>query len=394
VASIGCLGAAVALGLLSTRTRGSVVIIGTYAVLLGYCIIPLLILSRLVRTGVDVEIVTVPLVITNPLIGCVAALEGGPRGLPGFHPILHPVINLAGMGLLVASAAVLFAWCLRREADLRPVARRARPRRTRPIPGNPVHWYETRIRLPGRGRRWRLIGSLGFLALVVLTFLLAYDIDEPEWVPVGTFLIAMEVQALILVTASVRGAWTGGDPRSEMPLLTTPISTGGVALQKIRSVLTRSIYGLVGLAAILALATSHRDFPTFSGDRGPVEWSLCLALVMASSVLMVIGMATLGALLARATASSTRGTVGALSIFIGQAIAVPFLLYLLRWESELAVTVMMALDPLILTPIVLLRGLDDIGAYSLAALVLEAFLVSGLLLWTLARWGDLSRRKA
>jgi hypothetical protein len=54
----------------------------------------------------------------------------------------------------------------------------------------------------------------------------------------------------------------------------------------------------------------------------------------------------------------------------------------------------MALDPIAMTVIILVGGLDHTIAQGALALVLEMAVVAALLLWTAARWGDLSRRRA
>ena len=389
----GLMATAFALMLLSFKSKGPLLIVRVYFLLILYVLILPLVTSMLSMaspmspTSARGWAEYAPWMVWNPLLGCFSHLSG--LGGAGGISLMGPLASIATGIALTGIGVVLLALRLGREPGMGPPARRRRVAKSGPGPGSlPVYWYESRIRPRGQRRSRVMTAIIAILITSLIALAFAFNLDL-AWNVLGT-IIGFGLLVLVIIGAMVRGAWAGGDPRSEIPLFVSDLPEPRVALEKAGAILRTSLIGvfLTGVAFIVAV----------SADRWHDDSSMIdVVMILGSVAMAVLALGCLGMLLGRATGSHTRGSVAAIGSFVGVAIGLPMLLGFARMAmnvSEGWYVIVAATDPLFLAAWLLQQGPRESWTFGSASLGIQAGITMGLVYLTARLWGPLTRRHA
>ncbi|MCZ6688485.1 MAG: hypothetical protein O7H41_02660 [Planctomycetota bacterium] len=396
VAAGGLLAAGIALIFLGTHARGARLLIGTYSVLVLYTVIPLVLAEAGALGGGTrwLSWVFKPMLLWQPLLDCIDSMDYGMRG-SWRTPVWGP-LGSVGIGCVwVALGTVIFARGLRREGSPGQAALPLERSGKSPPPGDhPVYWYETQIRQRRQSRRIRVGSMLARLCLLPLSFLLAVvmtGVGRGNWLSAGCIIYGFCLLGVVLILAVVRGAWSGGDPRTELPLLVAPIPEGQIALEKIAAIVRASLMPVILIALLLVGGVYLDPRPYMYQSLYNTVFGLSMGMI---SVLM--GTAVLGALsalIARAYASATRGIVATFTIFIGQAIGIPFAFGIAGHFDEGMFSILSASNPLFFVAVAIFDTGEDRLGYLVMGLLLAGMLTVIMVGITARNWAAASRRK-
>ncbi|MCZ6688484.1 MAG: hypothetical protein O7H41_02655 [Planctomycetota bacterium] len=378
IAAGGMLAGGVALLTFSLRTSAPIILIRMYLILIAYTIILPFITDQVIRGPVPLALAWAPWMVWNPFFCCLDEINLSRMGWP---QLLGPWQSLlVGIAFLVAATAV-FARRLAREQAA--PGRAVRVPRRRPMGGrSPILWYETTIRGQSHRRSRAWTAAIGILITALFGTMIA--IQDGQGFGWFWFILGMGTLVLLLIEVVVRGAWTGGDPRTELPLAVTPLSARRIAAEKIAAVCLKTVPGMIFVMVAFSLAVMTGDDLEWNGGDIP--------LLVGCLILSTIGFASLSALLARWLASSTRGTAAALGVILTTAIAVPLFFEIARVRDyELLAG---ATDPAFFVGRIFNLGWRESIKYGAVALIHQSIWVAGIFLFTIYIWGPLTRRHA
>ena len=374
----GLLAAGIGLWLLSFKIPGPLLLIRTFMVLCIYLIVlPVFWLAGDLQ---DIPILRyAPWVIWNPLISCLDRFEPGAP----FPDLIPPALSLmAGVAMTASGIAILTGRLARGVSVGESPAGKTAPERA--PPGDlPVFWYETRIR-SRRHRRARLwTGALALAATALLATAIVMGGGEGwGWIP---FSLGFGLIFLCLIGAVVRGAWAGGDPRSEIPIMVSPLSPSSVAIEKIGALVRQSLPGLAAVAIAFVLAVASQE----ERQWDPID----ILMILMSLTLAVAGLGSLSLLIGRATASATKGTVITLGVFVFVALGLPVFMGLSDLPDDLFGFVAGATDPLFFAGWVFDHSRPQSVEEGIPALIAGFFIAAALVGATIFLWEPVTRRR-
>ncbi|MCZ6601704.1 MAG: hypothetical protein O6952_01720, partial [Planctomycetota bacterium] len=331
----------------------------------------------------------------QPFLAC---LESMTVGAPGFWGTsVGGPLGSIGIGCVwVALGTAILARGLQREGSPVQVALPSkRSVKSSPLGDHPIYWYETQIRQQRQSPRIRAGSMLARLCLLPLSFLLAVAMTAGgaggRWLSVGCIVYGFCLLGVVLILAVVRGAWSGGDPRTELPLLVAPIPEGRIAFEKIAAIVRASLMPVI-LIALLLIGGVSLD-PHCYGNRSLYHMAFGLSMGMISVLMATACLGALSALIARAYASATRGIVATFSIFIGQAIGIPFLIGISGRFEEPVFSILSASNPLVFVALAVFDTEEDRIGHLMVGLLLAGMITVVMVGITTQNWAAASRRK-